>query len=245
MWNNVVLLGEGPLFWEVRDYLGDYHVQVHALDQDLPSDIHAVVDIEMVDEKKKESLCIVENRVSTSVPIFTSSLYRTATEIASWLKYPDRVLGFSPILFYKMRRLEVSLPLQYNKKELHQHLLFWKEMDKEIEIVGDEPGLVFPRIVSLLVNEAVFALSEGIAQKEDIDLAMKKGTNYPYGPFEWADDIGIDVILTILSGLYRELGEEKYRAAPLLRKMSYAGYFGQASGKGFYSYQRTSSLVEW
>lgn len=245
MWNNVVLLGEGSLFWEVRDYLGDYHVQIHTLEQGIPEQVHAVIDVELDDERKMEFLKIVEGRIPSTVPIFTSSLHRTATEIASWLKCPDRILGFSPLLFYKMKCLEISLPLQYDESHLQSHLLFWKEMGKNIELVGDEPGLVFPRIVALLINEASFALAEGVATREDIDLAMRKGTNYPHGPFEWADDIGVDVILAILDGLYRELGEEKYRPAPLLKKMGYAGYVGQVSGKGFYTYQRTSSMVEW
>lgn len=174
MWNNVVLLGDGPLFWEVRDYLGDYHVQVHTLDQGLPKEVHAIIDVELNDEQKKKALHLVENHIPSDVPIFSSALSCTATEIASWLNHPERVLGFSPILFYKMKRLEISLPLQFEESQLQTHLLFWKEMEKEIEVVGDEPGFVFPRMVALLINEAAFALTEGIATKEDIDLAMKK-----------------------------------------------------------------------
>jgi 3-hydroxybutyryl-CoA dehydrogenase len=94
-------------------------------------------------------------------------------------------------------------------------------------------------VLALLVNEAAFALSEGVARARDIDLAMKKGTNYPFGPLEWADEIGIDQIIAILLGLQRELGEDRYRPAPLLRKMSYAGFLGQASARGFYLYERS------
>lgn len=246
MENNVVLIGNGPLFWEVRDFLSDHHIRVLGIDNYSGENLRAVIDIEIDDQKKKSALHSIEDKITDQLPIFTSPLHRTVTEIASWLQHPERVIGFSPLILYKMNILEISLPLQAeDQRDLQQHLLFWKELGKEIEIVGDEPGLVFPRILALIINEAAFALSEGVASKEDIDLAMKKGTNYPFGPLEWADEVGIDQILAILTGLYREIGEDRYRPAPLLRKMGYAGHYGQAAGKGFYSYKRTSSMIEW
>src|SRR5205807_862654 len=97
----------------------------------------------------------------------------------------------------------------------------WRRAGKQVEVVGDEVGLVFPRTWAMLVNEAAFALTEGVAEAAAIDLAMKKGTRFPMGPLEWADEIGIDQVVWILSGLVRELGEDRYRPTSLLRKMVY------------------------
>ncbi|MBA4493409.1 3-hydroxyacyl-CoA dehydrogenase family protein [Paenactinomyces guangxiensis] len=239
MENSVVLIGSGPLFGKVKDTLNDYGVNVIPFAAFTLGDVRAVIDVESgMTETKKEHLVQVERLVASTVPVFTSTLHRTATEIASWMKHPERVVGFSPLLLKEMHIVEVSCPLQADQDPTwKQNLLFWTELGKTAEVVGDEPGLVFPRTLALLVNEATFALSERIASAEDIDLAMKKGTNFPFGPLEWADAIGIDQVLAILTGLYREMGEERYRPAPLLKKMMYAGYLGQASGRGFYQYE--------
>lgn len=100
----------------------------------------------------------------------------------------------------------------------------------------DEVGLVYARILSLIINEAAFGLMEGIASPQDIDTAMRQGTNYPMGPLEWADTVGVDDIVAVLNGLHREIGEDRYRPAPLLRKLLYAKRLGLQSGRGFYTY---------
>ena len=89
----------------------------------------------------------------------------------------------------------------------------------------------------MIINEAAFALTEGTAAAEAIDQAMKKGTNYPFGPLEWAEKIGLDDVYAVLSGLYRQFGEERYRPAPLIRKLVHAGWVGGDTDKGFYHYQ--------
>ena len=112
---------------------------------------------------------------------------------------------------------------------------FFKGAGQRVEWVGDAPGLVLGRIVCQLVNEAAFALQRGVGSAEDIDTAMRLGFNWPRGPLEWGDAIGLDHVLAVLDGLRGELGEERYRAAPLLRRLVAEGRLGDAAGAGLRS----------
>jgi 3-hydroxybutyryl-CoA dehydrogenase len=113
---------------------------------------------------------------------------------------------------------------------------FFTTLGKHTAWVGDAPGLVLGRIVCQLVNEAAFALGEGVGGAEDIDAGMLLGLNYPHGPLHWADAIGLDHVLAVLDGLEREYGEPRYRAAPLLRRHVAAGRYGHATGAGFFAH---------
>jgi 3-hydroxybutyryl-CoA dehydrogenase len=114
---------------------------------------------------------------------------------------------------------------------------FFRSLGKHVERVGDAPGLVLGRIVCQLVNEAAFAVSEGVGSAEDVDVAMRLGYNWPRGPLEWADTIELDHVLATLDALHEELGEERYRAAPLLRQMVAEGRIGRSTGEGFFVYE--------
>ncbi|MBH8606385.1 3-hydroxyacyl-CoA dehydrogenase family protein [Thermoactinomyces sp. CICC 10521] len=239
MSRNIAVLGKGSLFTAVCRFLRERGFAPLTLEQLADHDVCAVVDVNPgVDGQKRQQLQLAEARISPQTPIYTSTLHRTATEIASWLSVPERVVGFSPLGLEQFPVLEVACPLQAEEvKGWDQHLRLAESWGKQVERVGDQPGLVFPRILSLLVNEAAFALSEGISSKEEIDTAMKKGTNLPFGPLEWADRVGIEQIAAVLEGMQREWGDDRYRPAPLLKKMIYAGYVGIAAGRGFYHYQ--------
>jgi 3-hydroxybutyryl-CoA dehydrogenase len=202
-------------------------------------DIDLVIETTNLDlDQKKKNLQEIEPFIGQDVLILTTCLGVTATESASWLKYPGRLVGFAAFAPWEGAELiEVAPALQTNSAYLDHTRQFFQLLGKEIEIVDDEVGLVFPRILSLIINEAVFALTEGIASVEDIDTAMIHGTNYPMGPLAWADEIGIDDVYAVLAGLYRNLGEDRYRPAPQLRKMVHAGWLGKKSGKGFYNYK--------
>ncbi|KAB2855191.1 MAG: 3-hydroxybutyryl-CoA dehydrogenase, partial [Anaerolineae bacterium] len=113
---------------------------------------------------------------------------------------------------------------------------FFTRLGKEPVIIRDCVGGVLPRVVASLINNAAYALMEGVASAADIDAAMKLGTNYPYGPLEWADKIGLDQVLGILDGLCEAYGQDRYRPAPILRQMVYAGHLGERTGRGFYEY---------
>ena len=103
--------------------------------------------------------------------------------------------------------------------------------------VEDAPGLVLGRIVCQVINEAAFALAEGVGSAGDIDAGMVHGLNYPRGLLAWADRIGLDDVLSLLDGLFEERREERYRAAPLLRQLAWSGRLGRQTGEGFFSYQ--------
>ncbi len=113
---------------------------------------------------------------------------------------------------------------------------FFRALGKHVQWVGDAPGLVLGRIVAQLVNEAAFALEERVGNPEDIDAGLVHGMNYPRGALAWADEIGLDHILSILDGLFDERHEERYRAAPLLRSLVWNGRLGRSTGEGFFTY---------
>ena len=109
-------------------------------------------------------------------------------------------------------------------------------MGKSPVEVKDSPGFVVNRMLVPMINEAVFVYSEGVASVEDIDTAMKLGSNHPMGPLALADLIGLDICLSVMNVLFDEFADSKYRPCPLLKKMVAAGYLGRKSGRGFYSY---------
>jgi 3-hydroxybutyryl-CoA dehydrogenase len=114
---------------------------------------------------------------------------------------------------------------------------FFGTLGKHVAWVGDAPGLVLGRMVCQVVNEAAFALGEGVGSAEDIDAGMIHGLNYPRGILAWADEIGLDHVYAVLEGLSEEFGEERYRVAPMLRALVWGGRLGRQTGEGFFRYE--------
>ena len=168
---------------------------------------------------KKKNLAELDNTLKPEAPILTSSVAITVADQAGWIQRPSRLVGVSAMPSFLQGGL-VELAPSAGAEETVVGLTrqFFKAMGKQTSIVQDSPGMVMPRILSMLVNEAFFALGEGIAAQNDIDTAMKLGTNYPLGPLEWAERIGIAHVHAVVAGLYRDLGEERYRIAPLLQR---------------------------
>jgi 3-hydroxybutyryl-CoA dehydrogenase len=133
--------------------------------------------------------------------------------------------------------IEMTRSAETDDADAQRAAAFFGTLGKHVEWVADSPGLVLGRIVCQLVNEAAFAVSEGVGTPGDVDVAMRAGYNFPRGPLEWADEIELDHVLSTLDALYEELKEERYRAAPLLRRMVAEGRIGEATGRGFFTYE--------
>jgi 3-hydroxybutyryl-CoA dehydrogenase len=167
----------------------------------------------------------------------TSSL--SITKIAAQTKRPHQVAGLhfmNPVPLMKL--VEGIRGLQTSSETFAQLRQFSEHLGKTFIEGKDMPGFVVNRILMPMINEAVYALHEGLASAEDIDSAMKLGTNQPMGPLVLADFIGLDTCLAIMDVLYNGFGDSKYRACPLLKKYVEAGWLGKKSGRGFYTYEK-------
>jgi len=165
----------------------------------------------------------------------TSSI--SITRIASATQRPEKVVGMhfmNPVPV--MRLVEVIRGLATSEETFRCTMALAERMGKNPVEAGDYPGFIVNRILMPMINEAVYALYEGVGSPQDIDEAMRLGTNQPMGPLALADLIGLDTCLAIMEVLHSGLGDCKYRACPLLRKYVDAGFLGRKSGRGFYSY---------
>jgi 3-hydroxybutyryl-CoA dehydrogenase len=165
----------------------------------------------------------------------TSSI--SITKIAGSTNRPDKIIGMhfmNPVPLMKL--VEIIRGLGTSQETITAVVEVCRKMGKEPVEAKDSPGFISNRILCPMINEAIFALQEGIGTPEAIDTVMKLGMNHPMGPLTLCDLIGLDVVLSVMEVLHRDLGEDKYRPSPLLRQMVDAGYLGRKTGRGFYQY---------
>ncbi len=176
-----------------------------------------------------EEICRQETILASNTSGIPVSLLASAT------RRPNKVIGthfMNPVPL--MKGVEIVKTLLTSEETLELSLDFIKSLGKETVVVKDSPGFVTNRIITLVMNEAAKLLEESLASIEDIDKIEKLSHNWPMGPFELADLVGIDVIVDLLEGIYQQTGWERYKPAPLLKRMVEIGYTGKKVGKGFY-----------
>jgi 3-hydroxybutyryl-CoA dehydrogenase len=196
--------------------------------------------IEAVVEKREVKSALFAELASIAGPsaIFasnTSSISISALGTAS--RRPDRFVGmhfFNPVPVLPL--VEIVRGLETSDQTLATSVAFVNEIGKTPIVVDDAPGFVANRVLLPMINEAIFTLQDGVAPKQSIDDVFRLGMSHPMGPLALADLIGLDVCLDILETLHHDFGEDKYRPAPLLRRMVGAGKLGRKSGEGFYTY---------
>ena len=204
----------------------------------------ALSDVDMVIEAaperiqlKKELFGQFEAHVSDETILGSNTSSLPITEIATAVRKRDRVIGihfFNPVPV--MQLIEVIQAMETSQATVETVVEFARQVGKEPVVVKDFPGFVTTRVGLMLISEAILALQEGVAERDELDKAMKLGYNLPMGPLALADLIGLDVALHILDALYANYKDTRYRAPILLRKMVQAGHLGRKTGKGFYKY---------
>jgi len=196
--------------------------------------IEAVIeDIEL----KKELYGELDRICVPGVVLASNTSGLSISEMAAATKRPDQVIGmhfFNPAPVMKL--VEVTRGAVTSDQSFELVMDLSRKMGKDPIAVNEAPLFVVNRILLPMLNEAAYVLMEGVASAEDIDKGMKLGANHPMGPLTLADLVGLDVLLMVQDTLYKETGDSKYRACPLIRKMVRAGHLGRKSGRGFYKY---------
>ncbi len=202
----ILILGTDEQAREVRNKFGDGHAYTERLGS-------ADVVFDFISPTEPEKLRRYDG---FQKPIYIdSSLIPLSKSLADFPSLQDRVIGFCGLNGFVNRELLEVTALSKTSEALAVESC--KELGTEYRLVADQAGMVSPRIVCMIINEAYYTLEEGTATREDIDLAMKLGTNYPWGPFEWGERIGLGNVAAVLNAAKKETGDSRYQVCDLLK----------------------------
>jgi 3-hydroxybutyryl-CoA dehydrogenase len=239
----VYIVGESPMVEEYAELCGAHGFEVfvewneqpqtiptftaqtikHA--RTIPSEISLALELTNTDlDRKRKNIQNLDRALPHTSAIVSSSVIVTATEQASWINHRNRLIGMSALPTLIQKPLVEVAPTVFSPKETIEVVqLFFRSVGKELTLVQDRVGMVFPRILCQVINEASFALQEQITTPQDLDTALKLGAGYPQGPVEWADRIGMKQVYAVLSALQQDLQEDRYRISPLLTQLARGG----------------------
>ena len=215
--SKVFIIGDNEdLIKELSNLLSEKHEVSESLD----SSTDIIFEITNYDKEIKfNNLNYIQSN-NTQSPIVSSSLCITLHDQLRAFSDPSRLFGAGLYpSFSETGGIEISNTKFSSQDSYNNVLNVFAETGKEVFHVEDRPGMVNLRVVTLIMNEAYQVLQEGTSNREDIDTAMKLGTNYPHGPIEWSEKIGLDLVYHILESMYNNFGDDRYRITPLLREM--------------------------
>jgi len=195
------------------------------LPKNLPPSIHLVLEVSNLSKEiKKRNLLELEKAIPASVLILSTSVTVSATEQSAWLEHRNRLLGFAAMPGFCLgQRVEVAPTVFTSAEMLEKATLFFQSIGKEMEFVQDCVGMVMPRLMCQLINEAMFLCQEDVAHPHDIDLAGTVALGSSEGPLALGDKISLRHVAAVLRALQRDLGDPRYRLAPILSQLAVSG----------------------
>ncbi|UII22783.1 3-hydroxyacyl-CoA dehydrogenase family protein [Fulvivirga ligni] len=211
---NILIIGNEENFNELTSKFKDLHTYTNINDVENPdlSDYDAIFDFKVDETPERFDIYKYE----TKAVIFLNTVKMSLSELIFVYGKPEgRVFGFAGLPGFLDREVMEITSLEKDKAEVES---FCQQLGTEAQWVADRVGMVTPRVILMIINEAFYTVQEKTASREDIDLGMKLGTNYPFGPFEWAEKIGIQDVYETLEALYDDTKDERYKICPLLKK---------------------------